>query len=88
MSGVWAEVWFSYFSSVFRPILVLFFFISFCFSVDSGWLTSQYFWKFLTLRLAAFDMAKPALPHPVRPPTRADKSVVFSGNCRTPRRLN
>jgi hypothetical protein len=67
MDGVWAEVWFSYFSSVFRPILVLFFFISFCFSLDSGWLTSQYFWRFLTLRLTAFDVAKPALPHPVRP---------------------
>jgi hypothetical protein len=67
MGGVLAEVLVSYFSSFFRPILVLFFFISFCFSPDSGWLTSQYFWKFLTFRLTAFDVGKPGLAHPARP---------------------
>jgi hypothetical protein len=58
-----AEILSFLFSSVFRPIVALFFFISLCLSSEPGW----YFLEVLTLRLAALDVAKPALPHPVRP---------------------
>jgi hypothetical protein len=70
--------------------LVFLFF--FGFSSDSGliffyfflffarfWMVNEVniFGSFLTLRLAAFDGAKPALPHPVRP-RRARTSRWFS----------
>jgi hypothetical protein len=66
MDGVWAEVWFSYFSSVFRRFWSYFFYF-FLFFARFWMVNESIFLEVFNASLAAFDVAKPALPHSVRP---------------------
>jgi hypothetical protein len=54
---VWAEVGFFLFLRFFVRFWLYFFLFLFVLRSILEWLTSQYFWRFLTLRLAAFDVA-------------------------------
>jgi hypothetical protein len=67
MDGVWAEVWFSYFFFGFSSDSGFIFFYFFLFFARFWMVNESIFLEVFTLRLAAFDVAKPALPHSVRP---------------------